>query len=63
MCWDIEGLRQIEGLELIQETANKSQVVRKYLKAAQDQHKSYMDQHRRKMEYQVGEKVFRKVFP
>ncbi|KAK6147835.1 hypothetical protein DH2020_018747 [Rehmannia glutinosa] len=33
------------------------------LKAAQDRQKSYVDQHRREMEYEVGEKVFFRVSP
>ena len=34
ICWDIDGLRQLEGLDLIQETVDKVQVVKKCLKAA-----------------------------
>ncbi|KAL2236318.1 UNVERIFIED_CONTAM: Retrovirus-related Pol polyprotein from transposon opus [Sesamum indicum] len=41
----------------------KVQVVKKYLKAAQDRQKSYVDQHRREMEYKVGDKVFLKISP
>ena len=48
---------------MIQETVDKIQVVKKCLKAAQDRLKSYVDQYRREMEYQVGEKVFLKVLP
>ena len=42
---------------------NKIQVVKKCLKAAQEWQKIYVDQHRREMKYQVGEKVFLKVSP
>ncbi|KAL0431629.1 UNVERIFIED_CONTAM: Transposon Tf2-12 polyprotein [Sesamum radiatum] len=42
VCWDIEGLRQLEGPELIQETVEKIQTVKKCLKAAQDRQKSYV---------------------
>ncbi|KAL2226649.1 UNVERIFIED_CONTAM: Transposon Tf2-11 polyprotein [Sesamum indicum] len=63
ICWDIEGLRQLEGPELVQETVKKIQVVKKCLKAAQDRQKSYVDQHRREMEYEVGDKVFLKISP
>ncbi|KAL0394765.1 UNVERIFIED_CONTAM: Transposon Tf2-11 polyprotein [Sesamum latifolium] len=59
--WDIEGLRQLEGPELVQETVDKIQIVKKYLKAAQDRQKSYVDKHLREMEYEVGDKVFLKV--
>ncbi|KAL2249898.1 UNVERIFIED_CONTAM: Transposon Tf2-12 polyprotein [Sesamum indicum] len=63
ICWDIEGLRQLEGPELVQEIVEKVQVVKKCLKAAQDRQKSYVDQHRREMEYEVGDKVFLKISP
>ncbi|KAL0440596.1 UNVERIFIED_CONTAM: Transposon Tf2-11 polyprotein [Sesamum latifolium] len=63
VCWDIEGLRQLEGPELVQETVEKIQIVKKCLKAAQDRQKSYVDKHRREMEYEVGDKVFLKVSP
>ncbi|KAL0313334.1 UNVERIFIED_CONTAM: Transposon Ty3-I Gag-Pol polyprotein [Sesamum radiatum] len=63
ICWDIEGLRQLEGPELVQETVDKIQTVKQCLKAAQDRQKSYVDKHRREMEYEVGEKVFLKVSP
>ncbi|KAK4408019.1 Transposon Tf2-11 polyprotein [Sesamum angolense] len=62
ICWDIEGLRQLEGPELVQQTIDKIQTVKKCLKTAQDRQKSYADKHRREMEYEVGEKVGEKVF-
>ncbi|KAL0345704.1 UNVERIFIED_CONTAM: RNA-directed DNA polymerase [Sesamum radiatum] len=49
---DIEGLRQLEGPELIQETIDKIQTVKECLKAAHDRQKSYVDKHRREMEYE-----------
>ncbi|KAL0352340.1 UNVERIFIED_CONTAM: hypothetical protein Scaly_1622700 [Sesamum calycinum] len=36
ICWDIEGLRQLEGSELVQQMVEKIQTVKKCLKAAQD---------------------------
>ncbi|KAL0367232.1 UNVERIFIED_CONTAM: RNA-directed DNA polymerase, partial [Sesamum radiatum] len=45
------------------ETVEKIHVVKKCLKAAQDRQKSYIDKHRKEMEYEVGEKVFLKVSP
>ncbi|KAK4383268.1 Transposon Tf2-12 polyprotein [Sesamum angolense] len=53
----------VEGPELVQETMEKIQIVKKCLKAAQDRQKSYVDKHRREMEYEVGDKVFLKVSP
>ncbi|KAL0340317.1 UNVERIFIED_CONTAM: Transposon Tf2-11 polyprotein [Sesamum radiatum] len=63
VCWDIGGLRQLEGPELVQETMKKIQIVKKCLKAAQDRQKSYVDKHHREMEYEIGDKVFLKVSP
>ena len=42
---------------------NKIQIVKQYIKAAQDRQKSYADLHRRDIEYAVGDKVFLKVSP
>ncbi|KAK4397704.1 hypothetical protein Sango_1245900 [Sesamum angolense] len=61
ICWDIEGLRQLEGPEQVQQTVDKIQSVKKCLKVAQDRQKSYADKHRREMKYEVEEKVFLKV--
>ncbi|KAL0405467.1 UNVERIFIED_CONTAM: Retrovirus-related Pol polyprotein from transposon [Sesamum latifolium] len=54
ICWDIEGLRQLEGPELVQETVDKIQAVKKCLKAAQDRQKSYVDKHRRERNMRWG---------
>ncbi|KAL0329277.1 UNVERIFIED_CONTAM: Transposon Ty3-G Gag-Pol polyprotein [Sesamum radiatum] len=63
VCWDIEGLQQLEGPELVEETMEKIQIVKRCLKAGEDRHKSYVDKHRREIEYEVGDKVFLKVSP
>ncbi|CAL1388171.1 unnamed protein product [Linum trigynum] len=63
VCWDEEGLRQLEGPEIVQATVDKIKVIRNRLKATQDRHKSYADAHRREMEFNVGDKVFLKVSP
>ncbi|KAK6160494.1 hypothetical protein DH2020_003875 [Rehmannia glutinosa] len=63
VCWDEEGIRLLEGPDLIQDTVEKVKIVKSRLKAAQDRQKSYIDQHRREMEYEVGEKVFLRVSP
>ncbi|KAL0380532.1 UNVERIFIED_CONTAM: hypothetical protein Sangu_0117500, partial [Sesamum angustifolium] len=52
ICWDIEGLRQLEGPELVQETEDKIQTIQKCLKAAKDQQKSSTNKHHREMEYE-----------
>ncbi|KAK4404241.1 Transposon Ty3-G Gag-Pol polyprotein [Sesamum angolense] len=63
ICSDIKGLRQLEGPELVQETVEKIQIVKKCLKVAQDRQKSYVGKHRMEMEYGIGDKVFPKVSP
>ncbi|KAL2248259.1 UNVERIFIED_CONTAM: hypothetical protein Sindi_2678200 [Sesamum indicum] len=63
ICWDIQGLRQLDGPEFVQETVKKIHVVKKCLNAAQDQQKSYVDQHQREMEYKVGDKFSLKISP
>ncbi|KAL0282787.1 UNVERIFIED_CONTAM: hypothetical protein Sangu_2931800 [Sesamum angustifolium] len=57
------SLQGLEGPELVQETIEKIQIVKKCLKAAQDRQKSYVDKHRMEMEYEVADKVFLKVSP
>ncbi|KAJ8772203.1 hypothetical protein K2173_027380 [Erythroxylum novogranatense] len=63
ICWDEEGERKLVGLELIQLTVDKINLVKQRLKAAQDRMKSYTDAHQKEMEYEVGEKVFLKTSP
>ena len=36
ICWDVEGLRQIEGPDFVQETIEKVHMVNKCLKTGQD---------------------------
>ena len=51
----------MKGPEIVHMTAKKINVIKSKLKAAQDRQKSYVDQHRREMEFNVGEKVFLRV--
>ena len=61
--WDEEGTRVLEGPEIVQDTMDKVKLIKSRLKAAQDRQKSYADQHKREIEYKVGEKVFLRVSP
>ncbi|WOH04359.1 hypothetical protein DCAR_0623768 [Daucus carota subsp. sativus] len=63
LYWDKEGTIILEGPELVQNAVDKVNIVKAKLKATQDRQKSYEDQNRREMEYQVGDKVFLKVSP
>ena len=53
----------MECPKIVQLTVDKIDVIKNKLKVAQDRQKSYADQHRKEMEFQVGEKVFLKVSP
>ena len=51
------------GPDIVKDIEVKVQVIRKNLKAANDQQKSYADLKRKDIEYEVGDKVFLKVSP
>nr|GEW11398.1 putative reverse transcriptase domain-containing protein [Tanacetum cinerariifolium] len=51
------------GPELIQETTNKVVLIKEKLKAATDRQKSYADNRRKPLEFEVGDKVLLKVSP
>jgi len=53
----------IIGPELIQETTEKVRRIQEHIKTAQSRQKSYADQGRKPLEFQVGDKVFLKVSP
>ncbi|XP_056694933.1 uncharacterized protein [Spinacia oleracea] len=63
LCWsDIDEARVI-GPELIQETTDKIWLIQSRMKAAQSRQKSYADQRRRPLEFEVGDHVFLKISP
>ncbi len=51
------------GLEIVQQTEEKTRLIRDWNKATSDRQKSYIYLKRRDIEYADGEKVFLKVFP
>jgi hypothetical protein len=51
------------GQELIQSTHDKVHVIKERMSAAQSQQKSYVDNQRRPLEFEVGDRVFLKVSP
>jgi len=63
ICWEEVGERKLLGLEMVQLTTDKVRVIKKRMKEAQDRQKSYADNRRRPLEFQVGDKVFLKVAP
>nr|GEV01579.1 reverse transcriptase domain-containing protein [Tanacetum cinerariifolium] len=51
------------GLELMQETTDKVVLIKERLKAARDRQKSYVDNRRKLLEFEVGDQVLLKVSP
>ncbi|GJR98607.1 putative reverse transcriptase domain-containing protein [Tanacetum coccineum] len=61
VCWAEVGEAQLTGPELIQETTEKIVLIKQRMQAAQDRQKSYADQKRKPMEFEVGDRVMLKV--
>jgi len=55
--------RQLIGLELVQITSKKIKIIRNRMKTVQDRQKSYANNRRRPLEFEIGDKVFLKVAP
>ena len=62
-CWAEVGDGQLLGLELVQETSEKINIVQEKMKATQDRYKSYADKHHKDREFDVGDHVLLKVSP
>ncbi|KAD2393589.1 hypothetical protein E3N88_40566 [Mikania micrantha] len=63
ICWSEVGENQIIGPEFIQETTDKIALIQERIKAARDRQKSYADNRRRPLEFQIGDRVMLKVSP
>ena len=63
VCWDEVGERKLVGPEIVQVTCDKINVIRDRLKIAQDRQKSYADNRRRDLEFEVGDMVFLRISP
>ena len=61
--WSETGERQLFGPDLINEADEQVRIVRERLKASQSRQKSYYDARHRKVDYEVGEKVYLRVTP
>jgi hypothetical protein len=61
ISWDNLADRLMVGPEMLQEMENMVRKVQQNLKEAQDRQKSYADQKRRHLEFQVGDHVYLKV--
>ena len=63
ICWTKVGEHSIIGLDLILDTFEKVDLIRKRLRTAQSRPNSYADIRRRPLELEVGDHVFLKVMP
>ncbi|KAJ9545211.1 hypothetical protein OSB04_024918 [Centaurea solstitialis] len=61
--WLEVGESRLIKPDIVQETTNKIKMVQEKLKAARDRQKSYADNRRKPLEFQVGDRVLLKVSP
>ncbi|GJV02712.1 putative reverse transcriptase domain-containing protein [Tanacetum coccineum] len=61
VCWAEVGQIQLTGPEIVQETTEKIVQIKQRIQAARDRQKSYAYLKRNPMEFQVGDKVLKKV--
>ncbi|GKC54989.1 hypothetical protein Tco_1077734 [Tanacetum coccineum] len=63
VLWVKIGESRLIGLKKVQETTNKVLLNKERLKAARDRQKSYADNRRKPLEFEVGDQVLLKVSP
>jgi hypothetical protein len=63
LFWNEPGENQIFGPDILREAERQVQMVRENLKLAQLRQKSYADNRRRELRFQVGDFVYPKVSP
>ncbi|GKF70573.1 putative reverse transcriptase domain-containing protein, partial [Tanacetum coccineum] len=63
VLWAEIGESMLIGPELVQEMTNKVVLIKEKLKAARDRQKSYVDNRRKPLEFEVGDRVLLKVSP
>ncbi|GJW07518.1 putative ribonuclease H-like domain-containing protein [Tanacetum coccineum] len=63
ILWAEIGESGLIGLELVQETTDEVVLIKKKLKVVRDRQKSYADNRRKPLEFEVGDKVLLKVSP
>ena len=61
VCWTEVGERSAIGLDLVKDTSENVDLIRKRLLTAQIRKKRYTDRHRRPLEFEVGDHVSLKV--
>jgi hypothetical protein len=63
LSWSETGERKIFGLDLVVKAEDKVKVIQANLKTAQSRQKSYADQRRKPLQFQVGDFVYLRVSP
>jgi hypothetical protein len=63
LYWNQTGESQVFGPEILQEAEKQVQIIRENLKTAQSREKSYADNRRRELMFEVGDFVYLKVSP
>ncbi|GKF55871.1 putative reverse transcriptase domain-containing protein [Tanacetum coccineum] len=63
VLWAEIGECRLIGPELVQETTDKVVLIKEKLKAARDHQKSYAENRRKPLEFEVGDQVLLKVSP
>jgi hypothetical protein len=63
LSWSETGERKIFGPDLVVEAEDKVRVIQTNLKTAQSRKKSYADQRRKPLQFQVGDFVYLRVSP
>ena len=63
VCWDEVGERRLIGLVIVQDTTEKVNMIRERLKIVRDRQKSYADNRRRDLQFEIGDQVFLKMSP
>ena len=58
VCWDEVGEKRLIGLEIVQDTTEKVNMIQEWLKIASDRQKSYVDNQRRDLKFEMGDQVF-----
>ncbi|GJZ18542.1 putative reverse transcriptase domain-containing protein [Tanacetum coccineum] len=61
VLWAEVGENRLIGPEMVQETTDKVVLIKERLKAANDRQKSYADNRRKPLEFEVGDRVLLKV--
>jgi len=63
LYWDEVGEKYLIGPEMIQDMKDKISIIRRRMLTVQSRKKSYIDKHRRQLEFNVGDLVYLKVSP